>query len=610
MSPGTYQTWTGIVIRENGKGIAIATDYTGTQEDVARTYNVSINAASTAPTFVSKTSTALPWKAVDSSNDGEIAVAVVQNGNVHTSSDSGETWTIRPNAGTRPWVGVVVSADGRRRVALGENGNLAISFSNTEFAYGGLGTWTPSIVPPAADHVWTSLDCSDDLSILLATQRHPTSNTGRVYASSWNATTNSLNPWTLEARISKNAQWNSVALSRDGNRAVLGATNETLFLLDTGDLWYRMTASADNWTEIKALAAQVGPKVRTLDSANIPPPILLNTQIENEFNHFFANANVTFQQSAFEETVYNYVFGLSDSKYLYLVDCERTLSKETENVLVQYKDGQIQFVNDAATANVSGNVVETYRVSGTLGPQKDFIVKESYYFAPQYNQYDTKRSDIIDGITTFQPPITGPQKMVNPSLASGQHFGVAFGSFLYDQSNQKNNQVYTRGLGNAMKLYSFRPLTQLFSFQTTSGVIKDMTGTATDTSTFQNTVVKGMVANVQIVNQGTKYISKESTRAFVHPTLDEDEKGLYYDATTGTFVDTPMYLWEDASSTIVQVASNGTVTEPRHAEVKYDMVSDTTIKSRETFRASDKTASLRRSAEFHLRVLPTEIQRK
>ena len=601
VSPGTYQTWTGIVIRENGKGIAIATDYTGTVEDVARTYNVSINAASTAPTFVSKTSTALPWKAVDSSNDGEIAVAVVQNGNVHTSSDSGETWTIRPNAGTRPWVGVVVSADGRRRVALGENGNLAISFSNTEFAYGGLGTWTPSIVPPAADHVWTSLDCSDDLSILLATQRHPTSNTGRVYASSWNATTNSLNPWTLEARISKAARWNSVALSRDGNRAVLGATDETLYLLDTGTLWYRMTTSADNWTEIKALAAQVGPKVRTLNATNIPPPILLNTQFETEFN----NATSLFANVTFQETVYDYVFGLSQDnpKYLYLVDCERTPSKETEDVLVQYKDGQIQFVNDAVAANVSGNVVETYRVTGTLGPQKDFIVKESYYFAPQYNQYDTKRAEIIDGVTTFQPAITGPQKMVNPSLATGQHFGVAFGSFLNDQSNQKNNQVYTRGQGNAMKVFSFRPLTQLFSYKTTSGVIKDTTGTATTPATFENTIVKGIVANVQVAEAGTNYVEEKSTRAYVHPTLDDAEKGMYYDPTTGTFADTTIYLWENAPPSVLATA-NATFTVPRHAEFQYKMATDNTS-IRETFTASAKTASLRRSAEIHLRMLPS-----
>ena len=58
----------------------------------------------------------------------------------------------------------------------------------------------------------------------------------------------------------------------------------------------------------------------------------------------------------------------------------------------------------------------------------------------------------------------------------GRYFGVAFGSFFYDGAT--NNQVYTRGPGNAMKLFSFRPLTQLFSFKSNCGTLQDRTVTS------------------------------------------------------------------------------------------------------------------------------------
>ena len=243
------------------------------------------------------------------------------------------------------------------------------------------------------------------------------------------------------------------------------------------------------------------------------------------------------------------------------------------------------------------------RAVGTLSPVEDYIVKEAFFFAPGYDQYDTKQSKMIDGVQVFQPRNSAlPQKVVNPFVGVGRYFGVAFGSFLYDKQNQGSNEVYTRGAGNLMKLYSFRPLTQLFSFETTSGVIKDRSGGATSLATFKNVVTKGILGNVAIQEVGTKYASKDTTQAFIHPTILDTEEGMYYDSSTGTFADTPMYLLEGTTNELVSRASGGSLSEPRHAQVSYTMSEDTVSEPRIVYRASDKTP-LRRMAEFHLRII-------
>lgn len=239
-----------------------------------------------------------------------------------------------------------------------------------------------------------------------------------------------------------------------------------------------------------------------------------------------------------------------------------------------------------------------YRLQGSLEPVSDYVVKETYYFAPQYDQYDTKQSITIDGVASFQPSSSDvAQKMVNPSLAVGQSFGVAFGSFLYDRDNATApNEVYTRGPGNLMKLYSFRPMTQLFSFQTESGFLRDQTGTATSPATFVNIVEKGMLVNVAVGSVGAKYAGKDTTTLYVHPTLDWDEEGVYYDESTGRFADTSMYLMDQAGVG----AGGGATTSARHARIEFEMEDDTGSVPVTTYTASEKTP-LNRSAEFHLR---------
>ena len=620
VSPGTYQSWKGIVVTEAGGFQVYAIPETGYMYAKASTVS--------SQSLVSKTTSLglLNWKSVDSSNDGEVAVAVVENGAIYTSKDSGETWVVDTSTGVHPWIAVTVSADGRQRVALASNGTVAVSFTTNRFyAYRGLDAWSVNTATPAPGHVWTSLDCSDDFTVLLATQRStsPAPATGRVYTSGWNEATNTLNAWTVDTRITQEARWNSLAMSRDGKRAIVGATLEKLWILDDGDIWYRLTKPSADLAEIRTLAGKTGLKARTKTATSLPPSIILDAEYRNAFKSDFRDEFDDPTYNEFQDSVYNYFF---DRHKVYLVDCKREKlryqqiqndsnisfppvgtplpDEVADDMLLEMADGQIKFETDYDPITGNVGVVQTYRAIGTLAPQKDYIVKESYYFAPQYDQYDTGGTEIIDNVSVFQPSQKGPQKMVNPSLAAGQYFGVAFGSFLYDKSNQNANEVYTRGKGNLMKLYSFRPLTQLFSFETTSGFIEDKTGTATSVATFTNTITKGILDNVTLKDSGNKYVRKGSTRAFIHPTLDPTEEGYYYDAATRTFADTSMFLLNGVTNEIVQKASNGSVQEARHARVSYEMADDKNDDDTlRTITASQKT-ELRRSAEFHLYVKP------
>jgi len=588
VSIGSYETWNGIVVRETG-GFAITESGKLFQLNIAST-------STTSESLVPKTSDPLPWRSVDSSNDGEIAVAVAHDGNLYTSIDSGETWTSQSSPGLHPWVAVTVSENGKRRVALSSDGHVAISFTTNAVAYVGLHSWTITTVAPEPDHVWSSIDSSDDFSVLLATQTpvDGTSDTGMVYMSGWDNATSLLRPWTIDTRISTPSRWNSVAMTRDGRRAILGAMSRNLLILDSGDLWYRLIKTDSN---SRVLATQNGPKAKTKTPTSLPPLVLLDSEYRGAYASFFGDE--------FDTPVYDHIM---ENTNVYLVDCTRQQLPQGEiagKMLVEEPDGQLIFIdNENATGNIVISERSAYRLSGTLAPSLDYIIKESYYFAPKYDQYDTLESTTFGGsVNIFDPRIsTRAQKVVNPSLGVGRYFGVAFGSFLYDGTNN-NNQVYTRGAGNAMKLFSFRPLTQLYSFTAKCGAIQDHSGKATTVARFQNTVVNGMLQRVEQINPGTKYVDKDSTQAYIHPTLNDAEEGMYYDAKTGRFADTPMFLLTGTTDEIVQTASSSSVMRPAHAQIEYDMVDDTTIPDvLVSYRASDKTP-LRRTAEFHLRVI-------
>ena len=82
------------------------------------------------------------WQSITISADGQKMAAVVDNGNIYTSSDSGVTWTSR--ASVQPWRGIASSADGTKLVAVaGDSGGAvpANIFTSTDSGV----TWNPGM---------------------------------------------------------------------------------------------------------------------------------------------------------------------------------------------------------------------------------------------------------------------------------------------------------------------------------------------------------------------------------------------------------------------------------------------------------------------------------
>jgi photosystem II stability/assembly factor-like uncharacterized protein len=68
------------------------------------------------------------WASITSSSDGTKLAAVVQNGDIYTSTDSGVHWTDRTAAGSRLWLSIASSADGTKLAAVDASpGNIYTS---------------------------------------------------------------------------------------------------------------------------------------------------------------------------------------------------------------------------------------------------------------------------------------------------------------------------------------------------------------------------------------------------------------------------------------------------------------------------------------------------
>jgi len=67
------------------------------------------------------------WQSIASSSDGSKLAAVVWDGSLYTSSDSGATWTERTTAGSRDWSSIASSSDGSKLAAAVSGGSIYTS---------------------------------------------------------------------------------------------------------------------------------------------------------------------------------------------------------------------------------------------------------------------------------------------------------------------------------------------------------------------------------------------------------------------------------------------------------------------------------------------------
>ena len=209
-------------------------------------------------------------QAIASSSDGTKMAAVIYNGGILKSTDSGQTWSDASTYSTQ-WRDIASSADGTKLAAacsLGiytstDSGNtwgwsgaqalnwysIASSADGTKLAavvYGGQ-IWTSTNggtnwIARDSSRNWVSIASSADGTTLVAAVYN-----GNIYTSSnggvnWNARDSSRN-------------WYSVAASADGTKMVAAVLGGGIYTsVDSGANWTQSGAPSANWTCVTASA--------------------------------------------------------------------------------------------------------------------------------------------------------------------------------------------------------------------------------------------------------------------------------------------------------------------------------------------------------------------
>jgi hypothetical protein len=174
------------------------------------------------------------WSAIASSSDGTKLVAVVNNGYIYTSTNSGANWTQQNNSGSRYWSSVASSADGTKLVAAVGYTIYTASQPGAIYTSTDSGvTWTPHTSSPLSSSLdWSSVASSADGSKLVAAVRDGTGQ--GIYISS-----NSGGSWSSVSG-SSGYLWTCVASSSDGSKLVAAETS--------ADQIYTSTNYGANWT--------------------------------------------------------------------------------------------------------------------------------------------------------------------------------------------------------------------------------------------------------------------------------------------------------------------------------------------------------------------------
>ncbi|MDO8507181.1 MAG: DUF2341 domain-containing protein [bacterium] len=143
------------------------------------------------------------WRGVASSSDGTKLAAVVNGGQIYTSTDSGATWT--PRDSSRAWWNITSSSDGTKLAATVNNGQI---YTSTDSG----ATWTPR----ESSRGWDAMSSSSDGTKLAAAVWG-----GQIYIS-----TDSGATWAARA---SSQNWASVSLSSDGTKIVATADSSQIY---------------------------------------------------------------------------------------------------------------------------------------------------------------------------------------------------------------------------------------------------------------------------------------------------------------------------------------------------------------------------------------------
>ncbi|HEX7483964.1 MAG TPA: YCF48-related protein [Candidatus Saccharimonadales bacterium] len=186
------------------------------------------------------------WKDIASSADGTKLAAVANSDFIHTSTDSGATWTARESSGNSSWTAIASSADGTKLAAVSSENSVYVSNDS------GI-TWTARA--EAGSGNWVDVALSADGSKLFAVQGGeyiytPEEGTvyigGHIYTSADNGVS-----WTERGDP---LRWKSITSSADGMK--LAAAVEGGYIYTSADNGVSWTERGDphGWTSLAASA--------------------------------------------------------------------------------------------------------------------------------------------------------------------------------------------------------------------------------------------------------------------------------------------------------------------------------------------------------------------
>ena len=223
---------------ENGDATFTVSGSDGDLSSEAAVVTVSVVAVNDAPSAKIPTQTLVPvgdsltqrlagplnLKAVAASADASTVAAVVDNGQIQVSTDSGSTWNARESV--RNWSSVAISTNGQVIAASVFRGKIYVSTNAGT-------TWDAR----DSDRQWRSVAMSTNGAVMAAVV-----NGGQVYVSVDGGTN-----WTARATTQV---WTSIAMSADGGRMVASVYGGSLYTsVDKGATWSPV-ASPRLWNSV------------------------------------------------------------------------------------------------------------------------------------------------------------------------------------------------------------------------------------------------------------------------------------------------------------------------------------------------------------------------
>ena len=176
------------------------------------------------------------WSSITSSADGSKLAAVVDRGQIYTSTDSGVTWTARDS--NRRWYSITSSADGSKLAAVVFGGQI---YTSTDSGV----TWTERALVSNSEyqppHNWHSIKSSADGSKLAAVVYN-----GQIYTSTDSGVT-----WTLRE---SNRAWRSITSSADGSQLAAVVFNGQIYTSTDSGVTWTARESNRNWWSITSSA--------------------------------------------------------------------------------------------------------------------------------------------------------------------------------------------------------------------------------------------------------------------------------------------------------------------------------------------------------------------